>query len=475
MGNKINAFTDDAMGTMDATALAEAIATKKVSLQEVTEAAIARAERVNPALSAIVLKTYNDAKNIERLNKNGAFYGVPTFVKDNDFMKGYPTQKGSDAFVSKISKSNSKYVDQFYSTGVNCLGKTTIPEFGFICSTENEKLYVTRNPWDTDHTTGGSSSGSGALVASGVVPIATANDGAGSTRIPAACCGLVGLKSTRKRVFYMQGTETLPVNIVYQGVLTRTVRDTALFYAEAEKYYHNKKLPKIGHVKEPLKKRLKIAFFENVPEGKQGHMDADTYRVQLENAKLLEALGHQVEMIKIPLDIEDITLHYLTYYGFLSYMTINFGRIAHGSKVNKAMVQDPFTKGIAGVFAGRKSKLISSIRTLTKAAKQTEDEIYQKYDVIMTAVMTKTTPPIGYFSPLLSFDEIVWRGADLATYLPLFNISGAPAISLPLGVSTDGKFPIGVQFVAPFGQDKLLLELALEMEQANPWKFIYNQ
>ena len=472
MGKKINAFSDDALGTLDAIGIAEAIASKKISVQEATEAAIARAEKVNEELGAIILKTYDDARNIERLNRNGALYGVPTFIKDNDFIKNYPTQKGTGAFKSKIAKKNSKYVNQFFSTGVNCLGKTSLPEFGFICSTENDRWGITKNPWDTDYTTGGSSSGSGAMVASGVVPIATANDGAGSTRIPAACCGLVGLKPTRKRLFYMEGTETLPINIVYQGVLTRSVRDTALYYAEAEKFFHNKKLPKIGHVQTPIQKKLRIAFFENLPEGKQGHMDEDTFRVQLETAKLLEDLGHHVEMIKVPLDIESLTIHYLTYYGFLSYMSINFGRLTHGAKVDKSVLE-PFTLGLANTFSGRKLKLFNSLSTLKKSAENTEAELSQKYDIIMTATTTKTTPKIGYFSPNLEYDEIAKRGADFATYLPLFNISGSPAISLPLGIASNGM-PVGVQLVSPFGQDALLLELALQLESAKPWKFIYD-
>lgn len=472
MEKRINAFCEDALGTMDATAVAEAIATKKISVQEATNAAIARAEKVNPTLGAIAVKMYDEAKNNKHLNSNGVFYGVPTFVKDNDFIKGYPTQKGTGAFMSKPATKNSKYVNQFFSTGVNCIGKTTLPEFGFICSTENERWHITRNPWHTDYTTGGSSSGSAAMVASGVVPIATANDGAGSTRIPAACCGLVGLKPTRNRLYPLHGTETLPVNIVYQGVLTRSVRDTVAFYTAAEQFYYNKKLPKIGQVNAPIQKRLRIAFFENLPSTKQGFMDEETYRVQLETAKLLESLGHQVEMIKVPLDIEALTIHYLTYYGFLSYMSINFGRLTHGGKVDKSVLE-PFSLGLADTFAKRKLKLIQSLNILSKSAKKTEAELQQKYDVIMTAVTTKTTPPIGYFSPLLNYDEIAWRGADFATFLPLFNISGAPAISLPLG-ETANNLPVGVQLVAPYGEDKILLELALELEAAKPWKFIYD-
>lgn len=471
MGNKVNAFFDDALGTLDAVGVAEAVAKKKVSVEEVTEAAIERAEKVNHILDAIVIKTYDDARQKKHINEKGLLYGVPSFIKDNENLQGYPTQKGTGAFVSKPASKNSKYVRQFFHSGVNVIGKSTLPEFGFICSTENERWNITRNPWDTDYTTGGSSSGSGALVASGVVPIAVANDGAGSTRIPASCCGLVGLKPTRHRLMPMHGTETLPVNIVYSGVVTRTVRDTAAFYAAAEEFYYNKKLPKIGHVTEPLQRRLRFAIFENQPVGKQGHVDEDTWNTVLETARLLESLGHSVEMVPLPLDPEEMTVHYLTYYGFLSYMTVKFGRLTTGGKVNKDILE-PFTLGLKDTFGNNKLRLPKSLSALKKAASQTEQDISKRFDVIMTPVSTITTPKIGYFSPKLEFEEVCKRASDFATYLPMFNISGSPAISLPMGTSSEGM-PIGLQFAAPHGEDKLLLELALQLEAAKPWKFIY--
>jgi len=472
MENKISAFTDDALGTLDAVGVAVAISSGKISVAEVTEAAINRAEKVNGALNAIVLKTYDDARNPLNINKSGMLYGVPAFIKDNENIKGYPTQKGTGAFIAKPVKRHSKYVSQFLSTGVNCLGKSTLPEFGFICSTENERWGITRNPWDTDYTTGGSSSGSAALVASGVVPIAVANDGAGSTRLPASCCGLVGLKSTRNRLLPMFGTETLPIQITYSGVLTRTVRDTAAFYAAAEQHYCNRRLPRLGYITAPLSRRLRIAFFENLPEGQQGHMDAETFRVQLETAKLLETLGHKVEMIKVPLNIEELTVHYLNYYGFLSFMTNRFGRLVLGSKVDQSVLE-PFTIGLMETFSKNKLDLPGSLRALKNAAVKTEKDIEKDYDLVMTCATTKVTPKIGYFAPTLSYEEIAHRAADFASFLPLFNISGSPAISLPLGEADNGM-PVGVQFAAPFGEDKLLLELALELEEAKPWKFIYN-
>ncbi len=470
MNKTISAFTDDALGTMDTVAVAEAIAKRKISVAEATEAAIARAEKVNGDLNAIVLKTYDDARNYNTLVKGGALYGVPSFIKDNDNLRGYPTQLGTGAFSAPKAKRNSPYVNQFLSTGVNYLGKSTLPEFGLICSTENEKWGITRNPWHTDYTTGGSSSGSAALVASGVVPIATANDGAGSIRIPAACCGLVGLKPSRKRLVAMEGSQLMPLQIVYQGVLTRTVRDTAAFYAEAEKFYRHKKLPELGHVKHAGKKRLRIAFFENPAKGKIGHQDADTYRTQLETAALLKSLGHQVEQITMPIDIDAMSEHYLNYYGFMAYVITHWGQLIVNAKVDHGELE-PFTIGLSKQFKTNALQTPKSIRMLRKTGREAE-QLFEKYDVLMTPVVSHKTPEIGHFSTKLSYEDISRRAVEYASYAGLQNVTGAPAISLPLGIADNGM-PLGVQLTAPYGLDKRLLELAYELEEAKPWRFIY--
>jgi amidase len=469
MNKKVSAFTNDALGNLDATGVAEAIAKREVSVQEVTEAAIQRAEKVNPDLDAIKVKTYDDARQYDQIKKGGAFYGVPSFIKDNDNIKGYPTQMGTGAFKSKIAKSNGKFVNQFLSSGVNYLGKTTLPEFGLLCSTENPKLNVTRNPWNTDYTTGGSSSGSAALVASGAVPIATANDGAGSIRIPAAICGLVGLKPTRNRVYGMDGAELMPIQIVHQGVLTRSVRDTALFLSESEKFNHNSRLPKLGHITSPNKKRLKIAFIENRPEGKMGRQGDETYQLQLETAKLLEGMGHTVEQIPLPIDADSMIGDFLNYYGFLAYMTSHWGRLVVQKKVDKSLLE-PFTLGLAKRFKANAFNLPKSIKALRKMGNVCS-ALFNQYDIIMTPVLAHRTPKIGHFSPELKFDEVSKNAVEFATYTGLQNITGEPAISLPMGLDSNGM-PLGVQFAAPYGEDKRLLELAYELEEAKGWPSI---
>ncbi len=471
MGKRVTAFTDDALGKMDATAIAEAIATKKISVEEVVEAAIARTEKVNGELNAIVIKMYDDARKGSQQKPGGALHGVPTFIKDSDNITGYPTQLGTGALKAKPAKSNSKFVNQFLSTGLRNLGKTTLPEFGLICSTENERWGITRNPWNTDYTTGGSSSGSAAMVASGVVPIASANDGAGSIRIPAAICGLVGLKPSRHRLYGVDGGEAMPVQLVHQGVLTRTVRDTALFYAEAEKYYSYARIPKLGHVKEASKQRLRIAFFENLPAGQTANQDADTYRTQKETAQLLQSLGHHVEQIPFPLDVETMVNHFLNYYGFFSYMMSHWPRLILKAKVDRSLLE-PFTTGLAERFRSNMLKLPASIRAMRKTGLEAE-KLFHKYDVLMSPVLSHKTPKIGYFSPELSYEDVSKRAVDFASYTGLNNVTGAPAISLPLGIDADGM-PLGVHFSAPYGLDKRLIELAYELEEVKPWRFIYN-
>ncbi len=471
MEKRVSAFTNEVLGTLDAVGIAQAIADGKFSAVEATEAAIARAEKVNQALNAIVFKTYDSAVEQARTKLSGDLAGVPSFIKDNDNVKGVPTQFGTLAFKAKPASKNTPFVNQFLSTGVNSLGKSTMPEFGLICSTENPDWGITRNPWNTDYTTGGSSSGSAAMVASGVVPIATANDGAGSIRIPASCCGLVGLKPSRDRLMNVEGSNFFPINIVYQGVVTRTVRDTAAFYAAAEKYYSNPRLPAMGMVQNPVKQRLKIAFFENIPAGKYGHQDEDTYNTVLKTAKLLNSLGHQVEQFPFPFDIDQLAEPFLNYYGLFAFALKNFGGVLFKSKVNKAQLE-PFTLGLSQQFKSNFFSMRKSMQSLKMHGAMGES-LLDKFDLIMTPVVSHAVPKIGHFSVDLPYEEISKRAVTFAPFMGMQNITGSPGISLPLGISSDG-LPLGIHFIAPYGHDKKLLEFAYELEAAQPFKTLYN-
>jgi amidase len=253
-------------------------------------------------------------------------------------------------------------------------------------------------------------------------------------------------------------------------VLTRSVRDTAAFYAAAEKYYKNPTLPEMGMVEHPAAKRLRIAFFENIPIGKIGHQDTETRNTLISTANLLATLGHTVEEIPFPITIEDYTNDFLNYYGFLSFIQRDLGRVLFQAKVDKAKLE-PFTHGLSSQFKRNLFKLPNSLKRLRKMGEDFE-QYFKTYDIILTPVLAHTTPQIGHFSIELNYDEVSQRAVAFAPFTGLQNITGAPALSLPLGRTTEGM-PIGMQFVADYGHDKRLLELAYEIETSQPWKFIY--
>ena len=242
---------------MDATEIARNIRQKSISVKEVIECIRERAEKANSVINAIVASDYE--MNASAYNTNGIFAGVPTYIKDLVHTKGFPTRSGCEGLSATIDRKNEKAVEHFLSAGFVVLGKSATSEFGFLPSCETRLHGDTLNPHNTEYSTGGSSGGAGALVAAGVVPIAHAMDGGGSIRIPASCCGLVGLKPSRGRMLGSM-TAALPVDIVAHGVLTRTVRDTANFFAGMEQYYRPKNLPEIGSVRGPSARRLKIAL-----------------------------------------------------------------------------------------------------------------------------------------------------------------------------------------------------------------------
>ena len=225
---KVSAFQEDSLGKYDTVDLAEKIKCGDLDVSQVTQDAIERAKKVNPQLNAIAVEDFESALTRSAGPFPGVFQGVPTFFKDTDEVEGLPLYLGSQSLPGEISTRFSKTTQQILATGLNHLGTTTTPEFGLTGTTESMRFGATRNPWNTGYSTGGSSGGSSALVAAGVIPIAHANDGAGSIRIPASCCGLVGLKASRGRIKDKEVPGYFPANILHDGVVTRTVR--AVYY-----------------------------------------------------------------------------------------------------------------------------------------------------------------------------------------------------------------------------------------------------
>ncbi|WP_283095372.1 amidase family protein [Nocardioides alcanivorans] len=242
--SRIHAFTDDALGDHDTVALVDLLERGEVSSPELVDAAIARIDAVDPQLGAVAHRDWERARSEARAPRSGFFSGIPTLVKDNSDVAGMPTRQGCDAFVAGPAHADGDFAAMYRATGMLVLGKSQLSEFGFSAVAEHPRIGPVRNPWDLDRTAGASSSGAAALVASGALPIAHANDGGGSIRIPASVNGLVGFKPTRDRIAQDKMNRDMPVRIVADGVVTRSVRDTAAFLREAEKVHRNLKLPR---------------------------------------------------------------------------------------------------------------------------------------------------------------------------------------------------------------------------------------
>lgn len=456
----VHAFGDDALGELDAVGLAHAIQAGWVSRAEVIEAAIARTEAVDPILNGLAYAAFQQARTATPAT--GFFDGVPTFLKDNVDIAGQPTMHGTDAWTPWNATSDSEFTRLFLATGLAPVGKTQLSEFGFSASAEHPRLGPVRNPWNTDYSAGASSSGSAAFVAAGVVPIAHANDGGGSIRIPAACNGLVGLKPSRGRLPLDAHLRRMPVGIVANGVVTRSVRDTAAFYREAERIWRNPKLAPVGDVIGPGRQRLRIAV---LTRSVQRDCSPQVRELALKSAGLLEELGHRVEYLDEPPVPASFVDDFVLYWGFLALAQVRTGRHMFGKTFDRARL-DSLTLGLERHTARNMHRLPLAIMRLRRIRRRTA-QFFGTYDVVLTPTLADETPRIGYLAPT-DYHQVIERLIDWVSFTPLQNVTGEPAISLPLAQSDDGM-PVGMMFSADLGQEALLLELAYELEEARPW------
>ena len=464
----VNAFGDDALGELDAVALVDAIRTGRVSPAEVVDAAIARCEAVNPTLNGLAHESFDQAQARARSSNRpgGYFDGVPTFFKDNVDVEGMPTMNGTDAWEPVPKLGHGEFARFFLGTGLIPLGKTQLSDFGFSAAAEHPRIGAVRNPWDTEYTAGASSSGSWAFVAAGVVPIAHANDGGGSIRIPAACNGLVGLKPSRGRLPQDEMSRKMPVRLVNDGVLTRSVRDTAAFYRESERIWRNRSLLPVGAVTGPGRDRLRIAVVtRSVNRDCSPAMRDHT----LATAALLEGLGHRVEHLDanpIPASFAD---DFLLYWASLAMTLVRTGRLTFGSSFDRSRL-DNLTLGLDRYATRNLHRVPLAVTRLSRLRRVTE-RFYRDYDVLLTPTLAEGTPRVGHLDPTADYGQVIDRLQDWVAFTPLQNATGEPALSLPLAQGTDGM-PVGMMFSAPLGHERRLLELAYELESAQPWPLI---
>jgi amidase len=463
---------------LDATEQAELVRTKQVSPLELVDAAIERAERVNPQLNAIIHPLYDQAR--ERAQgplPDGPFRGVPTLFKDlGCAVEGDPYHEGMA--IAKRAGFRAQHTDElarrYLDAGFVCIGRTNTPEQGLVPTTEPHAYGATRNPWDTERTSGGSSGGSAASVAAGVVPVAHANDGGGSIRIPASCCGLVGLKPSRGRVSEAPLSDPIASMLVVDLAVTRTVRDTAALLDVASG-------PAVGDTviapaplrafrdeltTDPGKLRIGI-LVEDTLSGDRATPEC----VEAAEAAgaLLESLGHHVEHSapKALYDPEIVGQFTTLWAGGLAALIKSWEGVL-GTAVTQADVE-PLTWGLLEI--GRATSAVdyaTAVGVLTAKSRAVAQWWADGFDLLLTPTLAEPPVPLGTFDtpdePILGF----LRAATFTPFTPAFNITGQPAISLPLATSSEG-LPIGIQLVGAYGREDLLLRVAAQLEIAAPW------
>ncbi|HEY2483307.1 MAG TPA: amidase, partial [Caulobacteraceae bacterium] len=457
----------------DGVGLAQLVARGEVSPSELVEAAIERIERHNGALNAVVYKAYDEAKAAAKNDlPAGPFRGVPFLIKDLGMaVAGWPRSCGSRFTRDFVDEADGSLVARYRASGAVFLGKTNTPEFGITGTTESAHLGPCRNPWNPDHISGGSSGGSAAAVAAGIVPMAHASDGLGSIRIPAACCGLVGLKINRDR------NPVLPDDNIYgnsvEHVVSRTVRDSAVMLDHT-----GRPTPEAPYAAPPKERpyaeevgrspgRLKIAFSAETPSGRA--VDPEVEAALRATADLLRRLGHQVEERGLGID-------YRAFYrdvrasgsaNFAAEMARWIERIGHEPEEDEL---EPLTW--ASLRVGRRATGAEAMQSM-KDRRLWGARIlafFETCDVYLTPVMGMPPPPVGWIDPVrLEPREVNRRQGQAFPFTPPFNVSGQPSMSLPLAWSADG-LPIGMMFTARFADEATLFRLAGQLEKEAPWK-----
>lgn len=479
----------------DATGLAELVRSKDVHPRELLESAIRRLKRVNPQINAVVYEAFEQARSeADRDSREGPFAGVPFLVKDlGAACAGLPYTQSSRARQAYVPANDNEIVRRFRRAGLIIFGKTNTPEYGLAPVTEPELHGPARNPWDTERTPCGSSGGSAAAVAAGVVPMAHGNDGGGSIRMPASACGLFGIKPSRGRSTWGPDYVDGWLGLAEQHALTRTVRDSARLLDAT----HGAPLGATSLTPGPDRPyadevgtdpgRLRIAFTTG-PILDYRPLHADCVEAVEDAASLCEELGHEVTEATPPLDIEELLWAFVTLAGAEAEFQLDEAAKLTGRRVNQPDVE-LITWIIALIGRKRTSGDLTRALHLARQAGVTVAEFMNQYDVLLSSTLAEPPWPIGGLAlepkdrrmlqivsrvpvrPVLAQVEKQLSGEILRPMpnTPLFNMTGQPAMSVPLHWNEAG-LPVGVQFVGRYGDEATLFRLASELERARPWK-----
>ena len=459
----------------DGLGLAELVAKRAVTPLELVEAAIERTERHNPTLNAVVYKAYDDARARAVADlPGGAFRGVPFLIKDLGMpVAGWPRSHGSRFARNVVDTEDGGLTARYRQAGVVPFGKTNTPEYGITGTTESAQLGPCRNPWNPGHIAGGSSGGAASAVAAGIVPMAHASDGLGSIRIPAACCGLVGLKVTRDRNPNMPDGFDYALGNVVDHVVTRTVRDSAAMldatgYPEPGSPYPPppKARPYLEEVAASPGK-LRIAWSSETPSGRP--IEPEIQAALERTAALLKGLGHEVVEKGLGIDYRALFASRgpAAAANFAAGMARLIELVGHEPEPDEL---EPLTW--ASLKAGRRQTGADVMRSLqeTRMLNRQTLAFFEDVDVYLTPVLGTPVPEIGFIDPVnLEPREVNRRQGRTFPFTPPFNFSGQPSLSLPLEVDANG-LPIGMMFTARYADEATLFRLAGQLEKEAPWK-----
>ncbi len=467
---------------LDATAQADLVRKGEVKPSELVDAAIDRIEKVNPEINAVITPLFERAR--ERATStaldDGPFRGVPFLMKDLDVCtKGEPFHCGMRFLKDAgfVADHDGYLAAKFKQAGFVSLGKTNTPELGLTVTTEPKAYGPTRNPWNTEHSTGGSSGGSAAAVAAGLVPAAHASDGGGSIRIPASECGLVGLKPSRGRVSLGPDYGEYWRGLVISHVVTRSVRDSAAILDAV-----SGEMPGDPYVAPPPvrpflreidsePRALRVGTMSSMPAG-LGELHPDCAEALSVTSKVLEDLGHEVEESHpSALDaFAELTGNFMTVVASWTAAALAEWGAAVGRTINESDVE-PATWGLAEMGrAVDAARYIGAGKWIDGYTRRMASWWAGGFDILVTPTITQPPPKLGELrppedDPLGHMDKVV----GLIAFTPPFNVTGQPAVSLPLHWNADG-LPIGIQLVAAYGREDLLFGLAAQLERALPWQ-----
>lgn len=460
--------------TLDATALAGAVRTGAATATELVELAAASIERLNPALNAVTIECLDEALVASRSPLTGPFAGVPILLKDlGAAVAGHPDHQGNPTLAAAGVQhaADSWLVERLRTAGFLVVGRTNVPELGLVSDSQNAAFGATRNPWDLNRTPSGSSGGSAAAVASGMVPIAHGGDGGGSIRMPASNCGLVGHKSSRGLVSDGPGEADSLYGHTVQGFLTRSVRDTAgVLDAVAGPGVGDPVIAPRGRASllEALGETtpLRIGYVAQTPDGSKWSVDPAVSGAVLETAELLRGLGHDVAESH-PAVMFDPT-YWQRWFDLLSPAV---ALAAEGiAEVATAAGVPESHDAVTDLWAHHGRGLLAADHTraalwLDGFRRDMAAWWAGGFDVLLSPVMVRPPLPVGHW---WSYPEGVWDSVDVLQFTPQFNSTGAPAASVPATWTDDG-LPVGVQLAGRYGEDHLVLRLAAQLEQARPW------